>query len=78
MVLGCENTEKTPDLQAFKGLLTLIVFFLRLQARASGGELIPVNPRGLWEILRNSDDEHTFFDDKIKIINDKEICQTTS
>ena len=53
MVLGCENTEKTPDLQAFKGLLTLIVFFLRLQARASGGELIPVNPRGLWEILRN-------------------------
>jgi hypothetical protein len=43
MVLGCENTEKTADLQAFKGLLTLIVFFLRLQARASGGELIPVN-----------------------------------
>ena len=53
MVLGCENTEKTADLQAFKGLLTLIVFFLRLQARASGNELIPVNPRGLWEILRN-------------------------
>ena len=43
MVLGCENTEKTLDLQAFKGLLTLIVFFLRLQARASGNELIPVN-----------------------------------
>ena len=53
MVLGCENTEKTADLQAFKGLLTLIVFFLRLEARASGSELIPVNSRGLWEILRN-------------------------
>jgi len=31
MVLGCENTKKTADLQAFKGLLTLTVFFLRLQ-----------------------------------------------
>jgi hypothetical protein len=38
---------------SFKGLLTLIVFFLRLQGRVSGSELIPVNPRGLWEILRN-------------------------
>jgi len=43
MVLGCENTKETADLQAFKELLTLIVFFLRLEARASGGELIPVN-----------------------------------
>ena len=25
-----------------------------------------------------SDDEHTFIDVEIKIINDKEICQTTS
>lgn len=43
MVLGCENTKKAADLQAFKGLLTLTVFFLRLEAKASGGELIPVN-----------------------------------